>query len=327
MIHPAGVNYEGVKVAIIGASGFIGAHLVRRLLRAGAKVEAVSRVERDDAGGVRWWRARTTDAAETERTLDAIQPEVVFHLASHVSGARSVDLVAPTLEANLLSTVNVLTWAAQRGCERVVLAGSMEEPASSGSEATPSSPYAAAKQAAGAYGRMFHALHGVPVANLRVFMTYGPGQRDDTKLVPYVTQCLLRGEEPQVSSGRRVVDWIYVEDVAEAFAVAGANPGLEGETVDVGTGRGTSIGRVVEMLQELIGAGRKASLGAVPDRPMETERVADVERSSALLRGWRPRTTLETGLERTVEWYRRRPTRPRDADASVQPDMLGPAIT
>ncbi len=84
----------------------------------------------------------------------------------------------------------------------------------------PGSPYAAAKTAVASYGRMFHALYGLPIVHLRVFMVYGPGPQDITKLVPYVTGCLLRGEPPRLSSGTREIDWIYIDDVVEAFVAA-----------------------------------------------------------------------------------------------------------
>jgi nucleoside-diphosphate-sugar epimerase len=91
------------------------------------------------------------------------------------------------------------------------------------------SPYAAAKFAASAYGRMFHALYHTPVTILRLFMVYGPGQQDLRKLVPYVTLALLKGEMPRVSSGVREVDRIYVDDVAAGYLAAATATGVEGE--------------------------------------------------------------------------------------------------
>lgn len=113
-----------------------------------------------------------------------VRPGLVFHLASHVSGSRGLDAVLPTLQANFLSTVNVLLAAAEVGCKRIVRAGSLEEPDGEDPEPVPVSPYAAAKFTANTYDRMFHSLHGLPVVTLRIFMVHGPGQRDETKLVP-----------------------------------------------------------------------------------------------------------------------------------------------
>jgi nucleoside-diphosphate-sugar epimerase len=152
---------------------------------------------------------------------------------------------------------------------------------------------------------MFHALYGTPVVILRVFMVYGPGQQDLKKLVPYVTLSLLRGETPQLSSGVRQVDWVYVDDVVEAFMAALSAKGIEGGTIDVGTGRLESVRTVVEQLFDIVCPGTQPAFGSTADRALEQSRVADVE-SSFLRIGWNPRTSLREGLARTVKWYRER---------------------
>ena len=299
-------SYDGVRAAVTGASGFIGSRLLERLSEAGAEVHGLVRALPEPASEGRWWRADVGDPEALGQAFDAIRPDVIFHLAGHVTGERGSGLMIPMLRTNLVGTVNVLAWAAERGCARVVTAGSMEEPAPGAGGTVPASPYAASKAAASSYARMAHALYGVPATILRVFMTYGPGQRDEAKLVPYVTSSLLRGDVPRVTSGARVVDWVYVDDVADAFLVAGQAPGLEGTTLDVGTGRGVPVRSVVETLVRLIDPDARVAFGAVADRPLETEPVADVARSMRVLAGWRPQVTLEEGLARTVAWYRER---------------------
>src|SRR5207248_4396740 len=116
------------RILVTGASGFIGAHLCRRLLGCGAELYAVSREPRADEVGLRWSQGDLADAPFVRKTVAAIRPDVVYHLASHVAGARDVGLVIPMLQSNLVSTVNLLTAAAERGCPRLVLAGSFEEP-------------------------------------------------------------------------------------------------------------------------------------------------------------------------------------------------------
>jgi UDP-glucose 4-epimerase len=298
----ASLSLRGQDALVTGASGFIGSRLCERLLEAHTDVHAVSRSEQTSSATVRWW---ATDVCDTEATLALVRkvkPDVIFHLASHVSGSRGLDAVLPTLHANLVSTVNILLGAAETGCRRIVLAGSLEEPDSENRQPVPVSPYAAAKFAAGAYGRMFHRLHGVPVVMLRIFMVYGPGQRDETKLVPYVITSLLRGESPGLSSGTRPVDWVYVDDVVEALMASTETEEALGETLDVGSGTLTPIRSVVEEIVRLLQPSVEPRFGALPDRPEERIRVADVERTQALL-GWAPRTTLHDGLAATVDWF------------------------
>ena len=123
----------------------------------------------------------------------------------------------------------------------------MEEPERGDPNPVPSSPYAASKFASSAYARMFHALYGLPIVIARVFMVYGPGQKDHRKLVPYTILQALDGNTPELSSGVRMIDWIHVNDVVDGFAADGLQkPDLKGETVDLGSGHPHSIKEIVE---------------------------------------------------------------------------------
>ncbi len=296
--------YVGQRVLVTGASGFIGGALCRRLTGLGAEVYAVSRsTPGSGAPASRWLHADLVLTEEADQVVETARPEVVFHLASHVAGARDVALVPVTLRDNLMSAVNVMTSLVEAGvgCRCVVLAGSMEEPL--GGSETPRSPYAASKWASTGYGRMFSALYDLPVVTARIFMTYGPAQRDRTKLVPYVIESLLRGEAPVLTSGDRLVDWIYVEDVVDGLLALGLAPEVAGRTVDIGSGELTSIRTVVEHLVRIVDPRIEPRFGALPVRALEHSRIADIARTRQHV-GWEPRTPLEDGLARTVEWYR-----------------------
>ena len=133
-------------------------------------------------------------------------------------------------------------------------------------------------------------------------MTYGPGQ-SLRKLVPYATLSALRGESPKLSSGEWKADWIYVDDVVAGFLAAGATPGIEGLTIDLGSGELTTIALVVQKIIDLTGHKVQPIFGAQPDRPFEQIRVADTKQAYATL-GWLPTVSLTEGLERTISWLR-----------------------
>jgi len=114
-----------------------------------------------------------------------------------------------------VSTVNLLTVAANIGCRRIVLLASLEEPEPGHTDAAPASPYAAAKWTSGTYGRMFHKLYQTPVVLVRPFMTHGPRQ-DVRKIIPLLPSP-LQDQAPKLASGQRQVDWIYVDDVIEGL--------------------------------------------------------------------------------------------------------------
>jgi UDP-glucose 4-epimerase len=298
------MSWSRQPVLVTGATGFIGSHVCRLLGEAGAEVHGVGRRTQAGILGVaRYHAGDLADASFVDRVLDEARPRCVFHLASHVVGARDLDQVASTLRDGLIATVNVLTAAVRHGGPRVVLAGSLEEPEPQSDFLVPSSPYAAAKLAGTAYARMFHALYELPVVHARIFMVYGPGQRDLRKLVPYTILSLLRGEAPRVSAGDRLVDWVYVEDVARGLMRMGEQGGIEGQSVDLGTGILTSVREVVMQLAKLVRPDIHPEFGAVAARPMEQVRRADTAAAECIT-GWRPGFSLAEGLARTVDWYR-----------------------
>jgi len=293
----------GKRALLTGASGFIGSSLARRLKEAGAIVHGVSRLPRASDQGVNWWRSDLLDVNDVQRIVDKTRPQIVFHLASQVTGLRSVEAALPILQANLVTTVNLLTALHGKDCERVILTGSLEEPALDGTLPVPCSPYAAAKFAASAYGRMFHGLYGLPVVILKLFMVYGPAQQDLKKLIPYSILSLLQGCAPELSGGTRQIDWIYVDDVVDAYMSAATAKGVDGKTIDIGSGTLVTARNVVEQLVELIDPQIVPKFGAIPERPMEQVRMADLKQAATLLR-WKPHTTLREGLQQTADWYR-----------------------
>lgn len=288
------------NVLVTGASGFIGRALARQLVAEGHPTVCTARRAPDGVvEGAMWIPGDITDRSFVEGLVARTEPAVVFHLASQVTGSRSIDVVPTTLASNLTGSISVLEAVTRVGCDRLVLIGSGDEPGPAG---TPSSPYAATKWAVGGYARMFLSLYGTPVTTARPFMVYGPDQPDTTKVVPYAITSLLRGDAPRLSSGRRLCDWVYIDDVVEALVLLADAADVVGRVVDVGSGRLHTVRHVVETIATLIGSAVEPRFGDVPDRPGETEEVADVAEAARLC-GWRPTTDLYEGLKRTVAWY------------------------
>ena len=294
---------SGRSALVTGGAGFIGSRLCDLLALCGWSVQSASRRADGPASATRHWQVDLTDLAATQALVAATSPDDVFHLASHVWGAPGIEHVLPTFRSNLHTTVNLLTVLADVGCSRFVVTGSLVEPDAGSADRIPSAPYAASKWASSDYVRMFHALYGFPGTIARVFMVYGPAQQDPTKLIPYAIESLLRGEAPAITSGRRLIDWVYVDDVAYGLTRMALAPEIEGRTVDLGSGAPISTADLVEKARALIGADARPLLGALPDRPLEPTRVANVQETRQLL-GWSPATTLEDGLARTIAWYR-----------------------
>jgi UDP-glucose 4-epimerase len=126
-------------------------------------------------------------------------------------------------------------------------------------------------------------------------MVYGPGQIDLKKLLPYVILKTLAGESPQMTSGVRRVDWIYVDDVVSALLRMADAPAIDGMTIEIGSGSSLTVEEIVRLTMGMIDPAVEPKFGSVKDRPMEQERNADVEQTYARI-GWRPQIDIRTGL-------------------------------
>jgi nucleoside-diphosphate-sugar epimerase len=146
---------------------------------------------------------------------------------------------------------------------------------------------------------MFHLLYQTPVVHTRVFMCYGKGQ-PDWKIIPYAISRLQCGEVPQVTSGDRQVDWVYAPDVAQGLLMTATAPGLEGHSVDIGSGQFHTIREVVEILQKIVNPDVRLDFSQAAPRAYEQVKKADAKRTEQLT-SWRAKMSLEEGLRLTVQ--------------------------
>jgi len=302
MSTTGGSTLSGSRVVVTGASGFLGRHLCRRLRVSGAEVHGVSRVDRQPDGQVtRWWKVGLEQVQDVRDFWLEVRPDLVYHLSGEINGAPTFALLLPTFRSLVTTSVNLLAVSTETAA-RLILIGSLEEPCGADVGLPPTSPYAAAKAAVTMYAGMCHELFGSRLVLLRTFMVYGPGQ-PAWKLIPSTMKALSAGVAPQLSSGRDELDWVYVEDVIDALVAAALIPRADGAALDVGSGRLASIRNVVEQLGRLLAPSIQPQFGALPDRPERPVRVADVGTTWDRL-GWKPRTSLEEGLRRTVQSFR-----------------------
>jgi nucleoside-diphosphate-sugar epimerase len=289
--------------------------LTRRLVELGAQV-TVALCEAD--GPVQ--RAALPSAADcrdgdvrnygqVRRLVGAAAPEIVFHLAA--VGVNDPFIAEETaLRVNLHGTLNLLRAVRRHGSsqiQRLVVAGTSYEYGEN-NQLDPGNVYAASKVAAWAFCRMYYRAHGTPVVVARPFNVYGPGQ-NERALIPSAIEAALRGQDFPMTPGEQRRDFVYVGDVVEGFLVVATAGGIEGESLDLGSGQATPVREVVERIFALTsshsaglttGRGRP-QVGALPYRPgIVWELVADANRT-ARLTGWRAKTGLEQGLEITIK--------------------------
>jgi len=239
-----------------------------------------------------------------------VGPDLVLHFAAQVTGSRDRSLVYQMAQNNVVASINLLDAATKEECDRIVLAGSLEEPNTSSEAAL--SPYAATKLAVTNFARMYHRVYATPVTVARIAMVYGPGCGQD-RLIPYTITELMEDRSPSISSGDRSVDWVFIDDVVEGTLVTATTDQSVGKTIDIGTGTRHSIEEVVRKLTDMISPDSATPVfGARKPRSLETEFVADAKRTESLI-GWKSSVHLGDGLSKTVEWYRAHRTRDRQS--------------
>jgi len=312
------------KILVTGAAGFIGSHLVPRLLETG---HAVSCPVRDGAASSESSRrrladleklqaqyrdklqlARTPDASAVSQAVQLAKPEICVHLAGRSWVRESVALPELYAEANYGATVALLKALCQSGCRRVVFASTMVVygkdaplPYSEGSlGSAPASPYGASKLACEVLLNMYHALGKLETVNLRLFSAYGPDLRPD--LVPHlIASAILQGKPFTLfGDGSSVRDYIEIRDVLEAI-VAACQAKESYAALNIGSGVGTTLLELIELLQKHL--GRKAELVYKP--PVQGElraAVPDISLAREKLK-WEPRVGIDEGMARLAEWF------------------------
>ena len=240
------------------------------------------------------------DARAVEVLVTEIKPDVIFHLSGLANGATDMKLVSEIFHSQVTSTVNLLSAATAVGCERIVLAGSLEEPRGMDPEPVPVSPYGAAKWAASAYARMFHRVYETPIVIARTFMTYGPGQ-PEWKVIPSTIRALLRGPAGATPEPRKSPRRLDLRGRCDRGArVLWRRFRHRGHDAGPRIGDHGDDREVVARLVTLTDASIRPEFGAVPERPSEDHRVADVRTTSRISAGNpRSRSTRACGAPST----------------------------
>jgi UDP-glucose 4-epimerase len=310
-----------VKALVTGGAGFIGSHVVDQLLGLGHAVDVV-----DDLSSGSWTNLGEAKRSAPDRLwfvqkdvrdptlVDVIAdraPDVVFHLAAQADVRVSVARPAFDAEVNVIGSLNVFEGAARAGARKVVLAGSggtlygipESIPTSETEPQRPLSPYGVAKKAAGDYLRCYQEQHGLDYTILALANVYGPRQdpNGEAGVVAIFGSLLLVEKVPTIfGDGEQTRDFVFVGDVADAFVRA-----LEEGSrllVNIGTGRETTVNQLFSLMASLTQSKERAVYA--PPRAGELRRSAlDASRARETL-GWTPTTSLQAGLQHTLDWLR-----------------------
>jgi UDP-glucose 4-epimerase len=309
---------RSLHILVTGGAGFIGSHLVEALVRDGHRVRVLDDLSSGSPGNLRAVRRDVEllrgDCADPRVAARAVKGiGTVFHEAAVPSVALSVADPARSHRANATATLTMLIAARDAGVRRFLYAGSSsvygnrrEQPKRESMAPHPLSPYAVGKLTGESYVRLFAELYGMETLTLRYFNVFGPRQSAGSPysgVISLFTTALLSRRTPVVyGDGKQTRDFTFVENVVEANRRALVADGLAGQAVNVATGGSVSLLGLLRSVAAI--TGRPARAKHRPARKGDVrDSLADIGLARRLL-GYRPTVDFETGLARTIEWYR-----------------------
>ncbi len=310
-----------MRVLITGGTGFIGSHLARRLVddhevhvfaRAESSTARIAEVE----SKLTMWRGDITDAGSIQDCVSALQPEIVFHLAGDTSGRRwtgDFSEIDSSIAVNLSGTLNLVRalHALPEPPRRMIRAGGLAEygtapvPFDEDDLAMPVSAYGASQAAATLFVTALRSQLRFPIITLRFAAVYGPGRSEDFFLPSLIVHCLA-GEEFSMTSGDQPWDLVYIDDAVDSLLSACVAKIQSSEIINIGSGLKPTLREIAEAAVKKIGGDARLRIGAVAPSAGDVPKLyCKIDKARRLL-GWEPRVDLDSGLDRTIAWYRER---------------------
>lgn len=302
------------RVLISGATGFIGANLVRKCLEAEAHVHIITRITsnkwriRDVLEDVNEYCVDLLDYKKLKAIVFKVRPEIILHTAIYGSYPFQKD-VNKIIQTNIIGTSNLINACSEVGFNFFVNTGSSSEygikdaPMNETDLLEPINIYGATKAAATLICQTKSKSEKLPIVTLRLFSPYGYYE-EPTRLIPSVILACLRKENPRLLSPECVRDFIFIEDVVDASLMAIETPNSVGEVFNIACGKQVLIKEVFDEIFKLTGNDVQPLLGNIPKQPHEPNIwQANIAKAGDIL-NWSPKYSLHEGLSKTIQWFK-----------------------
>lgn len=304
------------KILVTGGPGFIGANLVRRLVRNGYKPFVLARKEsnlwriKDILTNVTILQSNLLDYATLEKDVRRIKPHIIFHLAAYGAYQGTQKDTAVMVATNVNGTVNLLTACCKHGFDYFVNTGSSSEYGLKKHSMNehyllePTTLYGVTKAATTLASQVFAKQHSLPIVTIRPFTPYGYFE-EGIRFIPSVIMNALQGNTLQLSNPRFVRDFIFIEDVIDAYMYFLNGKKYHGEIFNIGSGKQTSLREIVRIIELIIKKKLTVSWSEhQSNQPEPKIWQADIQKAKTMLQ-WKPKTTLEEGLLKTINWIKK----------------------
>lgn len=314
------MDWTKKKVLVTGAGGFIGSHLVEKLVKLGVDVRALVRYNsRNDYGLIEILPNKiktkitvvTGDLRDPETIREVVKDrDIIFHLGALIDIPYSYVHPREVVQTNIMGTLNILTAAKDMNIERIIHTSTSEvygtaqySPIDEKHPLQGQSPYSATKIAADKLAESFYCSFNLPITTIRPFNTYGPRQSARAIIPTIITQMLTR-KEIFLGSLYPTRDFTYVSDTVESFIKAAQVHKSIGEVINIGSNFEISIESLVRKISSLIGKKLKITFDKKRIRPKKSEvgrLIANNSKAKELV-NWSPKVTIDEGLKKTIKW-------------------------
>ena len=317
------LQWKQKEVLVTGAGGFIGSHLVEKLVALGANVSCFIRYNSMNRWG---WIDSFPEEIKNKLTIitgdlrdsycvknAAAGKDIVFHLGALIPIPYSYLNPRDVVDTNVIGTLNVLQACKEHKVGKLIHTSTSETygtarkiPISEEHPVQGQSPYAASKIAADKIAESFYLSYGLPVVTIRPFNTYGPRQSARAIIPTIITQALT-GKDIKLGSLAPKRDFTFVADIVDGFIRGAETPEAVGQAINLGSNMEVSIGELAKEISAIV--GKKANIiedkQRVRPEKSEVERLrADAHKAEQSL-GWKPKVSLHEGLKTTVEWMKK----------------------
>lgn len=311
------------KVLVTGACGFIGSHLVEKLIEEGCRVRAfiwynsfnklgwIDFLPKEKIKRIDVFSGDVRDAGNVRDAIKGV--DIVFHLAALIGIPFSYRSPESYVDTNIKGTLNILQASRNSGVKKVMITSTSEVygtaarvPICEKHPKQSQSPYSATKTAADALAESFYSSFNLPVSIVRPFNTYGPRQSARAVIPTIISQLLSGKTKIRLGSLHPTRDLVYIRDTVDAFAEIARSDDTIGEEINIATQNEISIGELAQKLIDIINPDARIikDKGRVRPKTSEVDRLLGSAEKIRRLTSWRPRYSLDKGLKETVGWFK-----------------------
>ena len=312
------MNWKNKKVFVTGGAGFIGSHLVKRLIKEGADVTVLVRYQ-EKLDNIRvspiWDNIKLLESdirnSDISKRINEIKPDVIFHLAAFNHVGRSFTNVQECFEANAWGTANLLE--AYDDYERFVYTSTSEvyglqetTPFVETMIPHPQSPYSVTKYTGELFALMKQRQKNLPISVIRPFNVFGPYQ-SPSAVIPDLIVKALNGERISTTKGEQTREFNFVENTIDGFLAIAEKKESIGQVINIGGGESceVSIADLVKKIVKYSGSKSEIGIGDIEYRPNEIWRMYSNSEKAKKLLGWGPKTSFDDGLKKTIDWFKK----------------------